>query len=138
MTCSTKCGIQGINFLCSNHTELQQVCAKAWAEAEELCIFLQPFAAVTSFMSSEKYPTLSSVVPLFNLLVDKLEDTVSNRSASDFIKRGAEACKEKLLKYYRKTGWKECTVTVLDPRFNLKYFKDNGWERSVLDEVQKK
>lgn len=76
-------------------------------------------------------------MPLFNLLLDKIEHVVSGRnSLSEVMKEGADACWAKLQEYYSKTSWLLCAVTILDPRFNVKYFKDSGWERRLIDQAQ--
>lgn len=38
--------------------------------------FLEPFKTITNLLSGAKYTTLSSVVPLFNLLFDRLDKAI--------------------------------------------------------------
>ena len=40
--------------------------------------FLEPFKEVTTLMSGSTYPTLSMTIPLFNFLIDHVEDTIGD------------------------------------------------------------
>jgi len=105
-------------------------------------------------MSGSTYPTLSLTIPLFNILVDHVEDTISsieesnkNQSHEDnifvldnesknMIKEAAKACKEKLLKYYNKTNTTYLISTILDPRLKLDYYKEHDWDEDMINEIK--
>ena len=74
-------------------------------------------------MSSSSYPTLSMVIPLYNALIDHIEDYV-NEDKDSFIKIAATRCRAKLLEYYNKTNDACIVVTILDPRLKMDYYND--------------
>jgi len=97
-------------------------------------------------MSGSIYPTLSLTIPLFNVLVDHVEDTITSIEESNnendeegnifinisnqnknIIKSAAEFCKVKLLTYYNKTNNTYLMSTILDPRLKLDYYKEHEW-----------
>jgi len=105
-------------------------------------------------MSGSTYSTLSLTIPLFNILVDHVEDTISSIEESDenqshednifvldsesknMIKEAAKACKEKLLKYYNKTNTTYLISTILDPRLKLDYYKEHDWDEDMINEIK--
>ena len=54
-------------------------------------------------MSSAKYPMISTAVPLYNYLIDELEEYCDSHDSSDDIVIAAKAGIEKLEQYYAKT-----------------------------------
>jgi hypothetical protein len=102
-------------------------------------------------MSGSTYPTLSITIPLYNVLIDHIEDIIDNNNEvvddeflenesniedeekeekeiwSSSIKEAAKMCKIKLLKYYNKTNDSYLISIVLDPRLKLEYFQINKW-----------
>lgn len=99
-----------------------------WILIEEFFDFLQPFATITKLIEGTKYPTLSYVVPLYNKLMDLVEDWERNKKKSNETREGAKAALAKLSKYYNETTPIYLVCTVLDPRLKLDYFVENGWE----------
>lgn len=65
--------------------------------------------------------TVSMIVPLYNTVLDHLDEGM--RSNNDKMKRAAEAASSKMLKYYNRTSNTYSIATVLDPRFNIAYYK---------------
>jgi hypothetical protein len=98
-----------------------------WAQVKEAMEFLEPFALTTKHIEAFKYPTLSSVIPLFNKLMDDMKDWSNNRSNSEASRAGTDAAFEKLNKYYKRTQGAHLVTTVLDPRLKLEYFYDKGF-----------
>jgi hypothetical protein len=88
-------------------------------------------------MSSSTYLTLSMTIPLYNTLIDHIEDTVGKNNIKLIIREAASICKDKLLQYYNKTNETYLVATVLDPRLKLQYYKDNNWEEDLLDDINK-
>lgn len=112
-------------------------------------------------MSSSSYPTLSTTIPLYNILIDHLEDIIGNNETeednnnnintendnteddnenekwSQLIKEAAKKCKKKLLEYYNKTNDSYLVSVILDPRLKLTYFQDNNWEDELINKTQK-
>jgi len=113
-------------------------------------------------MSSSSYLILSTTVPLYNILIDHLEDIIGNNETEDddnniintendnieddnnenekwsqLIKNAAKKCKRKLIEYYNKTNDSYLVSVILDPRLKLTYFQDNNWEDELVNKTQK-
>ncbi|CAB4378044.1 unnamed protein product [Rhizophagus irregularis] len=121
---------------------------------------------VTVIMSGSHYPTLSLTVPLYNILIDHVEDVIGNDKEEDddedddeeneenneenngendddekwnqIVKKAAKKCKVKLLEYYNKTNDTYLISTILDPRLKLKYYKDHNWEETLVNTIYQK
>jgi hypothetical protein len=89
----------------------------------------------TVLLSHDKHPTLSSVVPVLNVLLDFCLDASLSEETNEEFRSGAEACYKKLQVYNELTNFSSCVSTVLDPRFNLQYLKDSY--RNDLDVEEK-
>ena len=66
-------------------------------------------------MSGSTYSILSTTIPLYNTLIDHVENTVDSENTNQIIKEAVKKCQEKLLVYYNKTGKTYLAATVLDP-----------------------
>lgn len=106
----------------------QDIGTDGWERIKECHSLLEPFATVTKHVEGFKIPTLSCVIPLFNKLLDFLEDWSTSETRSSSSKTAANASIDKLTKYYDKTTDVYLVSTVLDPRLKLHYFIKNGWE----------
>ena len=104
-------------------------------------------------MSGSTYPTLSLTIPLFNILVDHVEDTIGEINENDdnedvevnneekimkLIKNAAKSCREKLLKYYNKTNDTYLIGIILDPRLKMEYYKDHEWGDELTNNIKQK
>lgn len=108
-------------------------------------------------MSGSTYPTLSATIPLYNILIDHVENVIGDENEevnevesetssrdedadewSQAIKEAAKKCKSKLLEYYIKTNDSHIISTILDPRLKLEYYKDNEWGDELINEIQRK
>ncbi|CAB5387233.1 unnamed protein product [Rhizophagus irregularis] len=137
-----------------------------WAIFEQIKNFLEIFKEVTVIMSGSHYPTLSLTVPLYNILIDHVEDVIGNDKEEEeedddddeneenneenngendddekwnqIVKKAAKKCKVKLLEYYNKTNDTYLISTILDPRLKLKYYKDHNWEETLVNTIYQK
>jgi len=112
-------------------------------------------------MSGFTYPTISTVIPLYNELIDHIEDTIgdddddsdgdgddSNNNDDDEesnnddewkkLKKAAKKSKTKLLEYYNKTNDAYLVSTILDPRLKLQYYKVHDWGDTLVNDTQNK
>ena len=106
-------------------------------------------------MSGSSYPTLSMTVPLYNILIDYVEDVISDENEEDqiddennseekeeewsqVIKNVAKKSKVKLLEYYNKTGDIYLIATILDSRLKLQYYKDQKWDNELISNIYQK
>ena len=70
-------------------------------------------------MSSAKYPILSSAIPLYNYLIDELEEYCDGHDSSNDIVIAVKAGIDKLERYYAKTD--DTTMyTVATGKLNIK------------------
>ncbi|CAB5371059.1 unnamed protein product [Rhizophagus irregularis] len=117
-------------------------------------------------MSGFTYPTLSATIPLYNILIDHVENVIGDVNVigdeneeviedvddeseansgnnnenewSQIIKNAAKICRLKLLEYYNKTNYSYLISTILDPRLKLQYYKDNEWGDELINDIQQK
>lgn len=70
--------------------------------------FLKEFQEVSDAAEGAKYPTLATVIPLYNAVIDHCEDWVDQvhgvTSTAEKIREGARNAKEKILEYYNKVS----------------------------------
>ena len=99
-----------------------------WKDCQDVADFLHPFAVVTKHVEGIKYPTLSCVIPLYNRLMDTLDDAIADNKKSRVLREAAKAAVKKIEKYYDKTTGDHLVATILDPRLKLHYFTANGWD----------
>ncbi|CAB4490884.1 unnamed protein product [Rhizophagus irregularis] len=106
-----------------------------WNRIDEVVSVLMIFVHTTNVMSSAKYPMLSSVVPLYNYLIDELEDYCESHDSSSDIVIATKAGIEKLERYYAKTDDTNMytVATVLDPRLKLGYYEDHKWKQNFIN-----
>ena len=75
----------------------------------------------TEVLSGQLYPTLSMVVPIYNILLTNLESKCNQEESSAFLADAASPAYCKLYKYYEISS-EVCTIaTVLDPPLKLIY-----------------
>src|SRR2546430_6853261 len=96
-----------------------------WVELIKIQDFFFLFKEVTTIMSSSSYPTLSITIPLYNILIDHIEDHISEESNDEIneinektesdvnsekndewnqlINKASVKCRTKLMEYYNKT-----------------------------------
>jgi hypothetical protein len=130
-----------------------------WTELEKVKLFLEKFKEITVLMSGSSYPTLSMLIPLYNALIDHMEDYMfededenenknedenegddENGSGDEesIIKKAATNGREKLLQYYNKTNDACVIVTILDPRLKMEYYNDETWNDDQRKEIREK
>ena len=65
----------------------------------------------TLHISHGQYPTINNSIPVFNWLMDKIED-LDKENANEIIKKAANNAMEKLKKYYKYTGGTIYTIST--------------------------
>ncbi|GBC34340.2 zinc finger BED domain-containing protein RICESLEEPER 2-like [Rhizophagus irregularis DAOM 181602=DAOM 197198] len=117
--------------------ELQK--AKEWNQMKELCRVFEIFHKATVEMSKAQYITLSSSIPVYNILLDHLEKLLDNKNKEyctiSEIRTAITKGYEKLKTYYAKTDESHVypIATILDPRMKLKYYLQQEWEQEYID-----
>ena len=114
-------------------------------------------------MFGSAYSTLSTTIPLYNILIDHLEDIINNNEIDDsegsstetesntsenekrknkkwsqLIKETSKKCRDKLLEYYNKTNDSYLISIILDSRLKLQYYYDNEWGDQLINEIKEK
>ncbi|CAB5193439.1 unnamed protein product [Rhizophagus irregularis] len=67
---------EALNSLALSEKDLKNfvIMDDEWTELEKVKLFLEKFKEITVLMSSSSYPTLSMLIPLYNALIDHMED----------------------------------------------------------------
>ncbi|KXS13942.1 hypothetical protein M427DRAFT_33385 [Gonapodya prolifera JEL478] len=109
---------------------------KDWNHLEKVQHLLEPLAQALSLVESAVYPTFVMVIPLFNIVMDKLEDMDIGLLLVFLMVW--EAIMEVLQKYYAKTDstrlyW---IALVLHPAYKLSWMWEQGWETKYIDKVE--
>src|SRR2546421_5894852 len=111
-------------------------------------------------MSNSSYPTLSITIPLYNILIDHIENYISEESNDEIneineeiesdinskkndewnqlINETSVKYRTKLMEYYNKTNDSYLISIILNPRLKLKYFQDHEWNENLINEIQQK
>ncbi|CAB5202546.1 unnamed protein product [Rhizophagus irregularis] len=96
------------------------------------------FAKATKQICREAYPILSYVIPIYNILLNKLENFWDTPNRFENGKEAAINAINKLKIYYNKTDSTLYAVSlILDPRLKVEYMKDNEWETQWVDRTKK-
>jgi hypothetical protein len=72
-----------------------------WALLEQIAAVLNTFSHATHLMSSAENPTLPQTIPIYNWLIDEIEDYIAEGTAPDSCHDAMEAAKAKLIEYYK-------------------------------------
>ncbi|CAB4413277.1 unnamed protein product [Rhizophagus irregularis] len=109
-----------------------------WINLLEIEELLKYFAKATKQICGEAYPTLSYVIPIYNILLNKLEDFWDTSNRFENGKEAAINAINKLKIYYNKTDSTLYAVSlILDPRLKVEYMKDNEWKTQWVDRTKK-
>jgi hypothetical protein len=85
-------------------------------------------------MSSSSQSTAYLIIPLFNIIIDHVEDTSSIRGDGVItnIIQAAKIARTKLIQYYSKTNTTTMLCTALDPRRKFNYFLKRGFPEDEI------
>ncbi|CAB5217378.1 unnamed protein product [Rhizophagus irregularis] len=128
-----------INTLSNSDQNLRalSINEEEWVRLSEIEELLKCFAKATKQICGETYPTLSYAIPIYNILLNKLEDFRDTPNRFENGKEAAINAINKLKEYYNKTDTTLYTVSlILDPRLKLEYMKDNEWEKCWIDKTK--
>jgi hypothetical protein len=114
-----------------------------WKDLDTIVMMFEEFYEATNIVSTCKTTTLSSVIPIFNILIDAMEEHSDNASEGKIASQfglAADAAKEKLLQYYNRTDASPFYVAalILDPRNKLGYFQRESWAKALINTFKKK
>jgi hypothetical protein len=119
---------------CERDLRVHQLADEEWSLLEIVRDLLWVFRRETEHLCASTYPTFTTAIPVYNCIMDGIEDFVEAHSGSKAIVEAAEAAKEKIKEYYAKGDATVYPVaTVLDPRFKLEYHRVHDWEPEWVD-----
>ncbi|CAB5383608.1 unnamed protein product [Rhizophagus irregularis] len=129
-----------LNILSNSDSNLRSftINEDKWINLLEIEELLKYFAKATKQICGEAYPTLSYVIPIYNILLNKLEDFRDTPNRFENGKEVAINAINKLKIYYNKTDSTLYAVSlILDPRLKVEYMKNNEWETQWVDRTKK-
>ena len=108
----------------------------SWNNFERLLEYLVPFRKATLRICGDIHPSLSLVVPLYNVLMDHLKAWMEKTDPQEPLHRSTVTATAKITEYYNLTSDCYTISTVLDPRFGLEYYKrDKDTASDSFEEV---
>jgi hypothetical protein len=78
---------------------------------------LRHFKKATDFITGQLYPTLGYSVPIYNFLLNKIDDEIDNNTMSE-IKEAARAAGEKIKEYYPYTDGRIYVISTSKLNYN--------------------
>jgi hypothetical protein len=110
-----------------------QITDEEWSMLETVCDLLKMFKRATDCLSGSTYPTLNAAIPVYNYLMDMIEDFMETHRESAVLVEAARAAWDKLSTYYSKSEAAVYAVaTVIDPSLKLDYHRRNEWEDEYI------
>ncbi len=97
---------------------------------------MEPFDYATKLLSGSRYPTIETVIPIYDKLITLFE--IKEKDRSLIIRKAATAGKEKLAKYYDMTTNYHDIATVLDPRLKLVFFQKEKYLNTYIKSVKER
>jgi hAT family C-terminal dimerisation region len=144
-----------ITFFCRviGLTELND---RDWKLLKVVAQVLEVFKVASQPLCGAKYPTLNSAVPVYNYLFDELESFLGMRNSEAGCREKAaiisqcdpddrhaltdalQAAYEQVRSYYSDV-WADmyAIAVILDPRLKLDYYKNNNWERKLVNHAKR-
>lgn len=83
-----------------------------WDLLHEIKKLLLIFSRATLHISHNKFPTIENSIPVYNWLMDKIEDFQRDRNINENVKIAANYAMDKLKKYYKHTDALVYTVST--------------------------
>src|SRR2546429_7044965 len=74
-----------------------------WSNIRVMLRFLRVFKVASNHHVSESHPTISATLPVYNYMLDKLEDFLETNSNVQLMTDAANSSMEKLKAYYSHT-----------------------------------
>ncbi|CAG8838859.1 7712_t:CDS:2, partial [Gigaspora margarita] len=126
---------KAFNTLTSSYNDLHHcaILRNQWVTFEKIVEFLEPFKDLTTKMSSSTYSTAFWFIPLFNIIINHVEDIASNTEIQT-LSMAAMAAREKLVQYYSKTNTTMMLYTALDLEGNLTILLKRSFQMTKLVE----
>jgi hypothetical protein len=102
---------EAITVVLASNDKVNNLKSHEWKTADNYVKVLKPLEDVTSMMSASRYPTLSMVIPVLNVLKQQMDESEMN----DFGEQICENIKERWPDYENNLDL--AIPALLDPRF---------------------
>jgi hypothetical protein len=96
--------------------------------------FFGLFKVASNQLCATSYPTLAATVPVYNFMIDRLEDYRDTDTCPAATRVATDAAIDRLKQFYVGTDAEVYTVaTILDPHHKLDYYHNHHWEREWIE-----
>ncbi|RGB43201.1 hypothetical protein C1646_750105 [Rhizophagus diaphanus] len=95
-----------------------------WKLLEKINL-LHIFSHTTNHISHSQFPIISNSVPVYNWLMDEIEDLQTNKNTNEVIKIAAKNAMKKIQKYYHYTSALVYNIST-----------DNDWEEEYITKIR--
>ncbi|CAI7773505.1 unnamed protein product [Closterium sp. NIES-54] len=119
---------QGLSNTDKKKVESLRLTDADWETLHAVKTFLSPFAKVSNAAEGAAYPTVSTVVPYYNGLIDAMELRLA-KGPSPTLQPMIVAVLSHLKKYAYITSNEYWIATFLDPSMKAAWFDDAHWEK---------
>ena len=100
-----------------------------WDILAKICKLLKVFDDATKAICASEYPTLANTIPLYNALIDTLEDFTEESTRIQMLDGAVDVAREKLCANYTKADAAGYLIaTIIDPRVKMSYYEQEEWE----------
>ena len=115
---------------CERKLRAYRLSDEEWSLLETVSGLLRVFEDTTGRLCASAHPTLSTAIPIYNYVMDKVEDFRDTHSEPQAIVVATSAAMEGFIEYYSKGGDAAVypVATILDPRLKMGYYHDHNWE----------
>jgi hypothetical protein len=115
---------------CDRDLREYQLTDEEWSLLETVSGLLKVFKDATDCLCASSYPTLSTAIPIYNYMMDQVEDFRDTHSECKAIVEATSAAIEKFKEYYSKGSDAAVypVATILDPRLKMEYYREHKWE----------
>lgn len=111
-----------------------------WSLVDQIHQFLRNFEMISTALGGEHYATLPLVIVAFNLLLNRIESTVTALdkkpdpgNVDEILLLAFQTGRDKMLKHYHKTNWLYCTALIIDSRHKVDTFLLTQWGAELKD-----
>ena len=120
---------QAVTVVLASNDKVNNLRNHEWKTAESYVKVLKPFEDVTSMMSASRYPTLSMVIPVLNVLKQQMDGS----EMDDFGRKICGNINERWPDY--ESNLDLAIPALLDPRFKEYAFSNDGAKESAVQET---
>ncbi|PBK66621.1 hypothetical protein ARMSODRAFT_854438, partial [Armillaria solidipes] len=106
-----------------------------WLFLEQLEPMLIMLFLVSEHISKSKFPLIHQVIPLFDSLINKFEDFISNEDLFPGVRAAAICGQTIICKYYSKMDdlIMYRMAMMMHPAYKMEYFQEKEWEPEWID-----